>query len=230
MKIFNNKIKKTINDTLGIDNEIINEAYSSQKKSFKINTDLLTPSNINNHISLYHDYVSDFNQTSAKLDTADKSLANQNHSSFRSLKNDETYNMNAAYLHELYFANISDVNSEITMDSLSYMRLQRDFGSFDDWQRDFLACCSASRCGWVITYLNTYTQKYMNCVIDLHSQNVPVGFYPVIVMDVWQHAYYRDYLKDVKLYSSAMMKELNWRVVENRIKKADKIIEILRGE
>jgi Fe-Mn family superoxide dismutase len=137
--------------------------------------------------------------------------------------------MNAVYLHELYFANISDVNSNIQMDSLAYMRLDRDFGSFDDWQRDFIACCASSRCGWVVTYLNTYTQKYMNCVVDLHSQNVPVGFYPVIVMDVWQHAYYRDYLKNVKTYTAAMMKELNWNTIEQRFEKADKILQVLRS-
>ena len=100
--------------------------------------------------------------------------------------------MNGSYLHELYFSNIGDPNSQITMDSLSYMRISRDFGSFDAWQKDFIACCQSSRCGWAITYLNTYTQTLMNCVIDLHSQNVPVGMYPVVVMDLWQHAYYKE--------------------------------------
>ena len=115
------------------------------------------------------------------------------------------------------------------MDSISFMRLERDFGSFNDWQRDFIACCTASRCGWAVTYLNMYTQKYMNCVIDLHSEHVPVGFYPIIVMDVWQHAYYRDYLKNVKMYTAAMMKELRWSVVEKRFEKADKILQVVRG-
>jgi len=69
----------------------------------------------------------------------------------------------------------------------------------------------------------------MNCSIDLHSLNVPVGAYPVIVMDVWQHAYYRDYLKDVKTYVYGMMKQLNWKVIEKRFEKADEIQKILRA-
>lgn len=69
----------------------------------------------------------------------------------------------------------------------------------------------------------------MNCAIDLHSEQVPVGMYPVIVMDVWQHAYYRDYLKDVNSYMSAMMKQLRWNVIEKRFEKADKILNIVRG-
>jgi len=47
-------------------------------------------------------------------------------------------------------------------------------------------------------------------------------------MDVWQHAYYRDYLRDVKTYSMAMMKELNWTVIEDRVKKAEKIAQVLK--
>ena len=227
--LLNSKIKKSIKEELGLNTDSLNESLVAQEKQFTTHTEFLSGKNKENHLKLYKQYIKDFNEISAKLDAVDNSISNSNHSEYRQLKIDETYNMNAAYLHELYFANISDVNSNITMDSLSYMRLQRDFGSFDDWQRDFLACCSASRCGWVVTYLNTYTQKYMNCVIDLHSQNVPVGFYPVIVMDVWQHAYYRDYLKDVKLYSTAMMKELNWKIIEKRIAKADRMLAILRS-
>ena len=136
--------------------------------------------------------------------------------------------MNAAYLHELYFANIGDNNSRINMDTLSYMRLTRDFGTFDAWQKDFMSCALSSRCGWAVTYLNTYTQSYMNCSIDLNSKNVPVGMYPVIVMDMWQHAYYKDFLKDGKTYLIAMMKQLRWPVIENRIRKADNIMQILK--
>ena len=226
--LFNKKIKDLISDKLEV-RERLDEALVAQEKKFVLNSEFLSEKNKKNHKDLYSQYVKDFNTISAKLDAVDKSNASGNHSAFRQLKIDETYNMNAAYLHELYFANVSDVRSNISMDSISFMRLERDFGSFDEWQRDFIACCLSSRCGWVVTYLNTYTQKYMNCVIDLHSQNVPAGFYPVIVMDVWQHAYYRDYLKDVKTYTAAMMKELNWKIIENRFTKADKILQVLRS-
>jgi len=224
MKIFDKEIKKAIKSTLKI-----NESLVAQKKRFEVNTDFLSDTNVANHIELYDSYISTFNLISAKLDSSARSDAGSNHSDFKNLKHDETYNLNAAYLHELYFSNIGDPNSQVTMDSLSYMRLARDFGSFNEWQNDFIACCQSSRCGWAITYLNTYTQTLMNCVIDLHSQNVPTGMYPVIVMDLWQHAYYKDYLKDSKTYVNAMMKQFRWPVIEKRIAKSDKIAQILRG-
>ena len=231
MTIKNKDIKKIIGDSLGINQEAqsINEAYVSQEKMFDLKTEFLSEANKENHIQLYKDYIESFNRISAELDGANPKLANSNGSAFRSLKVDETYNLNAIYLHELYFSNISDLHSEIKMDSLSFMRLQRDFGTFDAWQENFIGCCMSSRCGWAVTGYSTYLQRYVNCVIDLHSQNVPVGFYPIIVMDMWQHAYYRDYLKDAKTYVYAMMKQLNWDIIEDRFKKAEKISKALRG-
>tara|TARA_B100000282_G_C31697229_1_gene474436 strand:+ start:138 stop:833 length:696 start_codon:yes stop_codon:yes gene_type:complete len=229
MKLFNSKAKQAIRKTLKSANKNLNEAYIAQEKKFDINTDFLSNENIANHIKLYQDYLEKFNKCSAKLDSIDKAAAHTNHSDYRSVKADETFNMNGAYLHELYFANMADGNSQINMDTLSYMRLNRDFGTFDDWQKDFIACGLSSRCGWVVTYLNTFTQSYMNCFIDLHATSVPVGMYPVIVMDMWQHAYYKDYLKEGKSYLTAMMKQLRWSVIEERFKKADKIIQILKG-
>jgi superoxide dismutase len=44
-------------------------------------------------------------------------------------------------------------------------------------------------------------------------------------MDTWQHAYYRDYLNDVRSYTVAMMKELNWSVINRRFKRLDAIVQ-----
>jgi len=228
--LINKAVKDEIKKTLNVKKiNKINEAFSAQPKQFTILTDFLSETNIRNHFELYKDYIGKFNLASSKLDSVDKTEANPNHSEYRSLKIDETFNMNGAYLHELYFSNISDASSKITMDSLAYMRLNRDFGTFEDWQRDFMACAKSARCGWVVTYLNMYTQSYMNCLIDLHSEHVPVGMYPVVVIDMWQHSYYKDYLKDSSMYLTAMMKQLRWEVIEKRFQKADKILQIIRS-
>ena len=228
--ISNKAVKEIVRNSLRLDtNQGLNEALVAQPKSFKENTEFLSTKTKTAHKELYEGYIENFNKVSAKLDAVDRSDVNSNSSDFRSLKIDETYNMNAVYLHELYFANISDLTSQITMDSLAYMRLARDFGDFDKWQNDFIACCLSSRCGWAITYYNIFTQTYMNTFVDLHSLQVPVGCIPVLVMDVWQHAYYRDYLSDVKTFTYAMMKEINWGVVEDRVKKAEKIGMLLKG-
>lgn len=80
-----------------------------------------------------------------------------------------------------------------------------------------------------MTVFNFFTQTYSNCVVDLHSLQVPIGCFPIIVMDVWQHAYYKDYLRDVKTYSAAQMKELNWRVIEDRMRRVEAAANAMKG-
>ena len=113
------------------------------------------------------------------------------------------------------------------MNTLSFMKLERDFGSFDNWQEDFIACAMSSRNGWAVTAYNTQLRRYVNMVIDLHSLNIMIGCHPVIVLDCWEHSYYRDYLKNRKAYVHAMMKEFNWDVIESRIQTTEKIHSIL---
>ena len=220
-------VAKNIRESLGMSEpENLDEALVVQAKPFAIPTEALSGENIRNHYSLYEAYAKDFNQISAELDGANTSTASSNHSAFRSLKIDEVYNINAAYLHALYFENISDVRSVITMDSLAFMRLERDFGSFDAWQKDFVACALSARNGWAMTVYNSMLKRYINVVVDLHHHNIPIASHPIVVVDCWEHSYYRDYLSDRKTYVYGMMKELDWNVIEKRFKKAEKIAKI----
>lgn len=202
----------------------IEESYNVEAKSSELSTERLSEANKRAHKELHQKYVEALNTVSAKLDTVKRAESAANHSDFRSLKMDETFNHNGAYLHDLFFENISDLRSEITVDSITYMRLQRDFGDFDAWQRDFIACCMASRCGWAVTGYSLYLGRYINIVVDLHATSLPIGFVPVVVMDMWQHSYYRDYLNDPRSYVIAMMKELKWPVIDSRVRKMDAMI------
>ena len=66
-------------------------------------------------------------------------------------------------------------------------------------------------------------RRFVNTVVDLHDQHVMINCFPVIVMDCWEHSYYKDYLKNRKAYIYGMMKELKWEIIEDRFKVADKI-------
>ena len=219
------KLRRKVSEEIGL-----NESYVVQAPSVEMATELMSPKSKKILQSMIDLYAAELNHVSAELDTASRDLAMPDASRYVALKAQEGRLLQLNFLLGLHITNISDVQSVLTMDSLTFMRLERDFGSFDSWQKDFMACALSSRNGWVATYLNTYTQTYMNCAIDLHSDGVPVGMYPIIVVDMWQHAYYKDYLKDTKTYLVAMMKQLNWHVIDERFKKADKILKVLRGE
>lgn len=206
--------------------ESFNEAYVAQRKEYDLATELLSKRTKETHRGLYERYIDKLNRTSAQLDTVDRDSAAQT-SAYRSLKEAEVYNRNAVHLHELYFANISDVQSEISYDSIAFMRLTRDFGTFDDWQWDFMACALSARSGWAVTVYDTFLRRYNNFVIDGHDCHVPFGCYPIIVIDMWEHAHFRDYLADPEKYVTNMMRELNWSIIEKRVERAEEISRVL---
>ena len=208
--------------------DVVNESFVAEPKQFKQVSEFVSQKTKDSHVEKYKNYVDAFNKASSKLDTAPRGDVNSRHSEFRSLKLDETWNLNALWLHELYFANCFDPHSEVVMDSMAFLRLQRDFGTFDDWQRDFMACALASRSGWAVTGYHLFLKKYVNFFIDEHSGNVPVGLFPVVVVDMWEHAYYKDYLNDAKSYLVAQMRELNWEVIEDRFKKAENLHQAVK--
>jgi Fe-Mn family superoxide dismutase len=226
-----NDIRETIKETLAASKKKaepparLAEAYVVTTSKYDMSTEKLSEENKKAHQELMEGYAKSLNEVSAALDVADRENANPNNSSFRNLKMDEVHNLNAAFLHGMFFENISDTRSTVAMDSLSYMRLERDFGSFDAWQRDFIACAMASRNGWVVTVYNFFLKRYMNVVVDLHNTGIPFSSFPIIVVDCWEHSYYRDYLKDRRSYVFAMMKELKWTTIEDRVRRAERMAE-----
>jgi Fe-Mn family superoxide dismutase len=228
VEINDNELKSIISNSLKKTGALVSEALVAEPKSFKLVTDSLSQRTKDAHNDLYVNYVESFNKISAKLDGVDHSKSNSNHSDFRSLKLDEAYSLNAKWLHELYFANTFSPTSEIYADSLTYIRLSSEFGNFENWQDDFISCCKSCGEGWAICGVNLHTKRYTNTMISHHSGDVMVGIYPIIVIDMWAHSYYKDYINDKENYIVDMMKELNWPVIENRINKAEKLLEVLK--
>lgn len=216
-------IKSAIDSSLG---GVLQEAYVTEPKKFDLITDSLSEKTKQYRREEFEDIVSKLNQVSAELDGANREETKSTTSDFRRLKIEESHLMNASFLRAMHFENIADTNSSLTMDTLSYMRIARDFGSFEDWQKDFIACCLSSRDGYGVTAYSIFLQRFINLVIDTESLNVPIGVYPVIVLDVAEGAYYRDYGNKRKEYVFAMMKEFNWNKIEKRFEKADKLSKV----
>ena len=219
------QLKKIISESLG--KSKLAESYVTQSKKYQLSTEMLSEKAKAAHQELFEKYSTQLNKVSAQLDVASREDANPNYSEFRSLKLDETHNINGSYLHALYFDNISDVNSIVMLDALAYLRLERDFGTFDDWQQDFIACALSSRGGWAMTVYSLPLKRYINVVVDGHTSGIPAATIPIICLNVAEHSYFKDYLADRKAYVYAMMKEFNWDVIEARVKKVEKIAKLM---
>ena len=228
------EIIKVIAETLGIDNkkvekstDLLSEAYVLEPKKYNIQTDVLSQKALQANIEDFENTVKVSNEVSAKLDTADRSAADAKDSEYRELKCAESHNLSNAFLTSLHLDNIADPTSKVLMDSLAYMRLARDFGTFEDWQRDFIATAMSARNGFAVTVYNGSLNRYMNVMVDESSIGAMMNCYPVICLCVKEQFYYRDYLNDRRSYIFAMMKELRWSLVKRRFKKADKLSKIL---
>lgn len=221
-------VKASVSTLTSRGKQTLDESYVAEPKPFRQVSELVSSKTKDSHTELYKRTIDILNKVSAELDTAPRGEADSRHSEYRSLKFDETYNLNSVWLHELYFANCFDPHSEIAMDSLAYLKLQRDFGDFESWQKDFIACALAAGDGWVVTGYHMFLKRYVNAIVSNNSQDVLVGVYPVLVVDMHEHAYFRDYLTDKKSYVIAQMREINWTVVGERLKRSEGIHEVLK--
>tara|TARA_Y100000310_G_scaffold38150_3_gene35778 strand:- start:26953 stop:27537 length:585 start_codon:yes stop_codon:yes gene_type:complete len=167
------------------------------------------------HNKLYQGYLKKWQEIQEKLKTADKSSANATFSELRELKLEETFAANGVLLHEAYFDSLGgegDPKGKIKE------ALIKDFGSFENWQEEFKALGMAAR-GWVILAFDFNDGKLHNYLTDLHNQGGVWGTSPLLVLDVYEHAYFIDYGSDRKSYIEDFFKNINWSVIDKKFQK-----------
>ncbi len=164
--------------------------------------------------TLYAGYVNKLNEIEEKLRGVDLKASNQTFSELRELKVEESFALNGVVLHELYFENMCSGGKKLPSGGLSNL-IARDFGSFESWQSEFSACGMAAR-GWVVLGFNLYDGKLHNYCFDSHNTNIPAHFIPILVMDVYEHAYMIDYGVKRPPYIEAFIGNINWPICQER--------------
>lgn len=163
------------------------------------------------HGKLYTGYVTKRNEIEEKLKNVDLASANQTISDLRTLKVEETFAGNAQVLHEGYFASLGGQGGKPTGALLT--GIEKEWGSFEKWEAEFMATGMAVR-GWVVLAFDTNDGRLHNYVGDAHNQGGMWGAIPLLVLDVYEHAYFMDYGSDRKTYIADFMKNVNWTTVE----------------
>lgn len=162
------------------------------------------------HDKLYVGYVNKKNEIEEKLaplqNGGDVSSANQSYSELRALKDGETFAANGAYLHEWYFDVLGGdgVPTGPLADALATTH-----GSIENFLQYFAACGMAAR-GWAVLAFDTKDKQIKVFTCDAHNQGGVWGAIPLIVLDVYEHAYFMDYGSDRKAYITAFLQQLNW--------------------
>ena len=183
---------------------------------FDYRTDVVSQKLFDDHIKLYQGYVDKTNEVTLKLaasTSADLKAANAVYSTYRGLKKGESFALDGVILHEQYFQNLAADNSPIG-NRVSRL-LERHWGSFDNWKAAFTATAKSAR-GWCILGYEQRTASCRNILLDSHDEGLICGAYPLLVLDMYEHAYAEDYGIDKAAYIDRFIANIPWGIVEKR--------------
>jgi len=168
------------------------------------------------HIRLYEGYVTNINKVDDILQQGDaqREQSNTTFSYYRELKRGETFALNGVILHELYFENIGGDTPE--PDQRAKEMLELEFGSLQNWQEDFIATAKASR-GWAVLCYDQRSDRLRNISLDAHDFGNIAYSAPILILDMYEHAYFLQYTDKKADYITNFMNNINWTVVGGRM-------------
>jgi len=169
---------------------------------------------LKNHFILYQGYITNTNKLSDTLLLMIKE-GKTGTPEFAELKRRFGWEFNGMRLHELYFGNMSKKNKELNSNYL-ICKAVADFGSVDGFKTDFIASGSMRGIGWVVMYYDPLNKKLFNVWINEHDAGHLSGCIPLLVMDIFEHAYMLDYGIKKADYIKVFMDAVDWEVVEAR--------------
>lgn len=167
---------------------------------------------------LYQGYVKKWQEIIEKTEKADESVANATFSELRELEVEKTFTANAVLLHEAYF-DILGGDGKPTDKMM--VAIAKDYGSFENWVGHFKALGLTSR-GWVVLAYDFNEGRLRNYIADAHNLYGIWGAAPIVVLDVYEHAYFIDFGSDRKSYIETYFQNLNWQKIGERY---DKIVK-----
>jgi superoxide dismutase, Fe-Mn family len=170
------------------------------------------------HFGLYGGYVKNVNLLNEQLVTMQQGGQSSN-PAYAELTRRLGFEYNGMVLHEWYFGNLTKAaGGGISSSSALGRALGESFGDIETWRKDFAAIGGMRGVGWAVTYLDTATGRLSNHWITLHEDGNVAGFVPLLVMDVWEHAFLLDYKPAERpKYIESFFANVDWNVVQQRL-------------
>ena len=190
-------------------------AYTAKDYAELIGISGFSETLLKNHFTLYQGYVTNTNKLLDILDQMMKEAKSAN-PEFAELKRRLGWEFNGMRLHEYYFDNLGGT-VPLDMNNRLAMKLTENLGSVDAWERDFRATGAMRGIGWVVLYQDTVSDRLFNFWIDEHDKGHPAGCMPILVMDVFEHAFMLDYGLKRADYIEAFFKNIDWQAAEGRL-------------
>lgn len=173
------------------------------------------------HFKLYEGYVKETNRLTEdirgflKTGQVDQDMLPE----YSELKRRIGFEYNGMVLHEYYFSNLTSSGGSDPATGSSLRRAaEASFGSYEIWKADFTGVGKMRGVGWAICFQDPLTNQLSNHWISLHEVGNVAGFTPILVMDVWEHAFLLDYKPAERgKYIEAFFSNIDWQSVEDRL-------------
>ena len=171
---------------------------------------------LKNHFTLYQGYVTNTNKVLDILGLMakdDKTAAPE----YAELKRRLGWEFNGMRLHELYFENLG---GRAPLDPAGKLgrKLIEQYDDIESWEKDFRATGALRGIGWAVLYEDTANGRLINFWVNEHDVSHPAGCVPLLIMDVFEHAFMIDYGLKRADYIEAFFKNVDWAVVGSRLK------------
>jgi len=176
------------------------------------------------HFKLYEGYVKETNNLTQRITEfiKDGNVDQEEMPAYSEFTRRLGFEYNGMVLHEYYFDNLQSGGGtgDPAKTSQFIKAAEATFGSYDIWKADFVGIGKMRGVGWAICYQNPANGRISNHWITLHETGNVAGFNPILVMDVWEHAFLLDYKPAERpKYIEAFFSNINWNAVEDRLKK-----------
>jgi superoxide dismutase, Fe-Mn family len=211
----------------------IGESYDV--KSFDLNGLVgISDRTLEMHLKLYEGYVKAANQLTIQIDEMlkDGRIDHEETPAYSELTRRLGFEFNGMVLHEYYFWNLHKSPAMKPAKGSAFVEAAEDsFGTYDMWKLDFSSIGKMRGVGWAVCCVNPHSGRLSNHWISLHEHGHVAGFVPVLVMDVWEHAYLLDYKPSERAaYIEAFFANIDWKSVENRLQLCERARrEAVRG-
>ncbi len=170
---------------------------------------------LKNHFTLYQGYVTNTNKVMESLDQMlrdGKTAAPE----FAEMKRRLGWEFNGMRLHELYFENLG--GKGLSRDGGLAKKMAEDFGSYEAWEKDFRAVGAMRGIGWAVLYQDSASGRLINFWVNEHDVAHPAGCTPILIMDVFEHAFMLDYGLKRADYIEAFFRNINGEAAEARLR------------
>ena len=175
---------------------------------------------IEEHLKLYKGYVNNTNTIFNKLNEF-KNDPEKNAFVLGELQRRLGFEFGGMRNHEYYFSSLSGGKKEINKEGKLYQKIVKEWESYEKFLEHFKFVATTRGVGWSMLYFDKLSDKLIISWVDEQHIGHLVGLSPILCLDMWEHAYYLDYIPaEKKKYIEAFFSNLNWGVIEENFKSA----------